>query len=222
MTSAASGTLRGMAEKEPGKDGPSLELPALGLRRRGRRPKEPDPARPAPPESATTPEPPLGPGPATRPESPPPAAGSPADAAPGEPRRARLESVGATTAAIVTGAVVGALVVGLTWASLRFCELVQGTSSCGTPGFFLLLAIMVAMVLLGQLSLRTFGVEDPGSTSLLGVGLIAVVALLFLLDVLFAWWMALVIPLVGVASFALAQWVTTSFPGREPGDTRHR
>ena len=37
---------------------------------------------------------------------------------------------------------------------------------------------------------------DPGSTSFLAVGLLAVVALLFLVDVLFDWWMIIVIPVV--------------------------
>ncbi len=113
-------------------------------------------------------------------------------------------------ASILTGLLVGLLTVGLTWASLRLCEVVQGTSSCGNPGFFLLLAIMVAMVLVGRLLLHAFGVADPGSTSFLGMGIVAVVALLFLVDQLFLWWMVLAIPAVAMASYALAHWVTTS------------
>ena len=60
--------------------------------------------------------------------------------------------------------------------ALRLCEVVRGTSSCGggrvsccSSSIFLL------MLLLGAALLRAFGVRDPGSTSLLGVGLLAVV-----------------------------------------------
>lgn len=136
------------------------------------------------------------------------------DAEPGERKKRRefsLPAVGGMTAALITGVLVGVLTVGLTWASLRLCEVVQGTSSCGNPGFFLLLAIMIAMVLIGGAVLRAFGVPDPGSTSFLGMGLVAVIALLFLGDLLFAWWMILAIPAAGMASYALAHWVTTAF-----------
>ena len=78
-------------------------------------------------------------------------------------------------AAIVTGLLVGVLTVGLTGASQRLCEVLQGTSSCGNPGFILLVAIMIAMVFLGSALLRAFRVPDPGSTSFLAVGLTALV-----------------------------------------------
>lgn len=130
------------------------------------------------------------------------------------PRRKRLRtpsSIGGTSAAIITGLLVGVITVGLTWGSLRLCELVKGTSSCGNPGFLLLVAIMVSMTLLGSLLLRVWGVPDPGSTSFLAVGLLAVMTLLFLVDVLFNWWMIIVVPLFAVLTFALSHWVTTSF-----------
>ena len=72
-----------------------------------------------------------------------------------------------------------------------------GRVSCCTPPISVLL--------------RAFGVSDPSSTSLLGVGLLAVIALLFLINVLMSWWMVLVIPLVAAGTFALAHWVTTAF-----------
>ena len=139
-----------------------------------------------------------------------------------ERRQFSLPAIGGMAASMIVGAVVGLLTVGLTWASLRLCEVVQGTSSCGNPGFFLLLAIMVAMVLIGSVLLRAFGVPDPGSTSFLGVGLVAVVALLFLVDLLFLWWMVLAIPAVAIASFALAHWVTTAFVEPAHNDNLHR
>lgn len=126
-------------------------------------------------------------------------------------RQFALPAIGGMPAAMLTGAVVGVLTVGLTWASLRLCEVAQGTSSCGNPGFFLLLAIMIAMVLTGGALLRAFGVPDSGSTSFLGMGLVAVIVLLFLVDLLFAWWMIMAIPAVAVVAYALAHWVTTAF-----------
>ncbi|MEN8708331.1 MAG: hypothetical protein ABF306_19545 [Nocardioides marinisabuli] len=134
-----------------------------------------------------------------------------------EPATARGRSPFATlfglrgrSAAALTGAVVGLLVVALTWGALRLCEVLQGTPSCGNPGFFLLLAIMVAMVVLGGAMLRAAGAPDPTSTAFLAVGLLCVVALLFLVDALMSPWMAVVIPLVSVGTFVLSHWVTTA------------
>jgi ABC-type transport system involved in cytochrome c biogenesis permease subunit len=105
--------------------------------------------------------------------------------------------------------------VGLTWGSLRTCERVQGTSSCGTAGYPMLLVVLVTAVVLGALLLRLLRVPDPVSTSFLGVGLATVLALLFLVDRLEQRAMVLVIPVLVGASYAAAHWVTTTFI--EPG-----
>lgn len=133
------------------------------------------------------------------------------DVRPSRRRRREPSSIGGMAAAIITGLLVGVITVGLTWGSLRLCEVVKGTSSCGNPGFLLLVAIMVSMTLLGSLLLRVWGVPDPGSTSFLAVGLLAVLTLLFLVDVLFDWWMIIVIPAFAIITFALSHWVTTAF-----------
>ena len=114
-------------------------------------------------------------------------------------------------AAAVAGLLAGALIVGLTTASFELCSRIQGTNSCGGPGIFLLVAILVLAVVVGTVVLRLCQVAEPGSTSFLAVGLTSVVALLFLIDQLFEWWMIIVIPLVSVASFLLSHWVTTTF-----------
>jgi hypothetical protein len=36
-----------------------------------------------------------------------------------------------------------------------------------------------------------------------------VLAMLFFLDVIYSWWMVIVIPLVAMATYALSWWVTT-------------
>lgn len=120
-------------------------------------------------------------------------------------------------AAAVTGAVVGAAMVVLTWLSLRGCEAIRGAATCGSgPGFVLLVATFVLCILLGSTLLKVFSVPDPGSSSFLAVGLVAVIALLFLIDALDHWSMLIVIPLVGVGGFLASVWVTKTFV--EPGE----
>jgi hypothetical protein len=140
-------------------------------------------------------------------------AASPARTRPGVPQ------VSGRVAAAIAGLLVGAVIVGLTTASFELCSRIQGTSSCGGPGLFLLLAILVLAVLVGTVVLRLCRVPEPGSTSFLAVGLTSVIALLFLVDELFEWWMLIVIPLVSVATFLLSHWVTTTFvePARPVG-----
>ncbi|MDN4171967.1 hypothetical protein QWY28_03325 [Nocardioides sp. SOB77] len=128
-----------------------------------------------------------------------------------EPAEPREPFVTGMPAACLTGLVVGLATVALTWLGLRGCEAAKGTSSCGDPGFFLLLAILVAMVLLGSALLRFFRVSDPGSTSFLAVGLLTVLVLLFLIEALFSWTMLIVIPVLAIGCFALSHWVTTTF-----------
>ncbi|KAA1419613.1 hypothetical protein F0U44_14440 [Nocardioides humilatus] len=121
-------------------------------------------------------------------------------------------------AASVTGAVVGGAMVLLTWLSLRGCEAVRDTSSCGGgPGLLLLLATFVVCIMLGSTLLKTFVVPDPGSSSFLAVGLVAVVALLFLIDALDHWSMIIVIPVLSVGAFLASVWVTKTFV--EPTET---
>lgn len=225
-----------MADQD--QDGPSLELPSLGFGRKRKRrhadatpaPSEPiEVAEPTRSQPEPEPEPPAPEPPSAQPlfeeETPvsatvsttrttdelgdePVAAGARRRK---ERRRVSRPSIGGMPAAIITGAVVGGITVGLTWAALRGCEAIKGTSSCGGPGLLLLVAILIAMILVGSLLLRGFGVPDPGSTSFLAVGLLAVLALLFLVDALFNWWMVIVIPVLAILTFALSHWVTVAF-----------
>ncbi|MEZ0577737.1 hypothetical protein [Nocardioides sp. MH1] len=115
-------------------------------------------------------------------------------------------------AAAVTGVVVGAALVLLTWLSLRGCEAVRGTATCtGGPGLLLLVATFVLSILLGSTLLKVFQIPDPGSSSFLAVGLVAVVALLFLIDALDHWSMIIVIPVLSVGAYLASVWVTKTF-----------
>ena len=124
-------------------------------------------------------------------------------------REFALPAIPALQAAVAVGAVIGLLAVLLTFASLKLCEVVRGTDSCGGPGLLLLVATLVVLTYVGGWLLRAFGSGDPGSTSFLAVGLHRRAAMLFLLDVIYNWWMVIVIPIVAMAAYALSWWVTT-------------
>jgi hypothetical protein len=185
---------------------PSLELPSMklpGFRRR--RKAEPDePAESARPDS-TTPEPSV--------EEP-----THEFADPGTTPGRSLPRLSGRAAAALTGAVVGAGGTAATVGALAACEAVRGVSTCGgAPGFFVLVAILALMVLSGALLLKAWQTKDPGSTSFLAVGIVAVVAMLVLLDVIDSPWMFLVIPALGAASYLLAHWVATRFDDEDTG-----
>jgi hypothetical protein len=75
--------------------------------------------------------------------------------------------------------------------------------------------VLILLTYLGGWLLRGFGARDPGSTSFLAVGLLAVVAMLFLIEVLTSVWMVVVIPLVAAGTYASSHWVTTALVEEE-------
>jgi hypothetical protein len=118
----------------------------------------------------------------------------------------------ARLAALLAGALTGLVWAALGYVSQQGCEAVRGVGSCGgTVGLVALVAIFVMMVLLGGYLLRTFGLPDATSTAFLGVGLVAVVAMLFFLESIDSVWMFLVVPALTAASFLLSWWVTETF-----------
>jgi hypothetical protein len=118
----------------------------------------------------------------------------------------------------VTGALVGLLGVGLTYVGLLGCEAWRGTQACGGPGLLFLALILVAMVTVGAFFLRVAGIADATSTSVLAVGVVAVVCLLVLIDALFSPWMLVVLPLVGALAYAGSHWVTATYGSTAPRD----
>ncbi len=138
---------------------------------------------------------------------------APAESAPrrrARPRRA-LPTVSGRVAAPITGVLVGLFGAGLTYASLGACDAIRGTTSCGGPGLFVLVAIVVLMIVFGALLLRLFKVPDPRSTSFLAVGVTVVVVLVTLMQALFSSWMFLVVPVISAVAYSLAHWVTTRY-----------
>ena len=112
---------------------------------------------------------------------------------------------------MLVGALVGLAGCGLTFFGLEGCELATGTDSCGGPGLLVLAVIVVAMVLLGALVLRAVRVSEAASISFLGVGIMTVVALIFLARHLYDPWMFVVVPVVTALSFGVARWIATRY-----------
>ena len=149
----------------------------------------------------------------------------PAHLEPPAPRELPLSGL---PAAAVTGLVVGGLAVLLSWLAGRGCEAVRGTSACGGgPGFLILLLVLALLALAGGWLLARFGEPESGSTSLLAVGIMAVLVLLFLLGSLDEWWAAIAVPVTAVVAYCGSWWVTNAVVGDdarqdavEPHDVR--
>ncbi|QBX55169.1 hypothetical protein EXE58_06680 [Nocardioides seonyuensis] len=194
-------------QDEPSLEMPSLGMPSLSLRRKKGKAEQPAPEPHPEPEPV-----------ATRQSAPPPVA--PAAPRPGpEPRPepvrrpardvVRLPQLPGIAAALVTGAVVGLLAVASVWLSATACEAARGTSSCGGgPGLVILVATVLLLAYLGGWMLRGFGLLEAGSTSFLGLGTAVVVLLAFFSQSFDEVWMVVVAPVVTMAGYTLAWWVT--------------
>ncbi|SEC15271.1 hypothetical protein SAMN04489844_1780 [Nocardioides exalbidus] len=180
----------------------SLEMPSFSLRRRKKDAPEPadeavtEPvdtpvAEPSVPETRTVVQPDPEPEPVT-------------------PRvRRELPAVSGLVAAVVTGLVVGLLAVALAWLAGVGCDAARGTTSCGGAiGFPVLVAVVAILAWAGTLLLRTLRVVDAGSTSLLAVGVLAVLVMVFLLGSLDTWWAVVAVPVLAAASYA-GSWLLT-------------
>jgi hypothetical protein len=147
--------------------------------------------------------------------------------APAEALVARLPAIHPLLAAILTGTLSGLAAVLLAFGAARGCEQVRSTDSCGGGlGLLAIVAILALEVVIGANLLKAWQISDPFSTSFLGVGLVATIAMLFFLHDLNSPWMFLVIPVMSAATFALSWWVTVRFideydehpPGSVPED----
>jgi hypothetical protein len=148
------------------------------------------------------------------------------DPVPAEPKRRRERpsiTLPGLPAAAITGVVVGALAVLLAWLAGAACSAVRGTSSCGgAAGLPLLLVGLVVLAYAGSVLLGVLGVRDAGSTSLLGVGILSVLVLVFLLGSTDEWWIVLALPVAAVIAYCASWWVTTAVVGDEPEPTGAR
>ena len=173
-------------------DRPSLEMPSFSRKRK----KAQAPA----PEPATVQQPVVE-----------------VEHLPAEPERRRKRptvTLSGLPAAALTGVVVGVLAVLLAWLAGAGCEAARGTSSCGgAAGLPLLVAGLVLLAWVGSVLLRLLGVPDAGSTSVLAVGIMAVLVLVFLLGSLDAWWALVAVPVTAVIGYGASWWVTSPVVG---------
>lgn len=179
---------------------PPVEAPAAKPSKPPRAAKPPKPPRAAKP--TRQPKAPREPKPARQPKAPKPA--RPAR----ENDRAPIAGVPGYVAAIVTGALCGGLTVLLAWATGQGCAAVRGVGTCGGFGVIALVAILGIDVVLATAILRICRIVDPATTALLGVGMVAVLAMLFFLGQTQSFAMVYVIPSLMGATFALALWIT--------------
>ncbi len=132
----------------------------------------------------------------------------------------KLPGIKPAYAAMLTGVIAGAISVLLAKGASVGCEAVRDEDSCGGGlGLLALVAILAIEVLIGANLLKAWKVADPFSTSFLGVGLVAMVSMLFFLQVLDSPRMLVVIPLITAVSFLISWWVTVRFveePDEEP------
>jgi hypothetical protein len=132
--------------------------------------------------------------------------------APAEALVARLPRMHPAWAAVITGALCGLLSVVLVKGGASGCHAIYGTDSCGGGvGLLAIVAVLAIEVLIGASLLKAWKVSDPFSTSFLGVGLVAMVVMLFFLGAIENKSMVAVVPVITAVSFLLSWWVTVRF-----------
>jgi hypothetical protein len=182
-----------MADTGKPDDGPSLEMPSFSLRRKQKPPVEHE----------EIPQEPL-------------VDDEEHEELPQERRELPRVALAGLPAAAVTGLLVGGLSLLVAWLAAAGCDAVRGTSACGgAAGVPILLVGLVLLAWAGGLLLRAFGVAESGSTSILAVGVLAVLVMLFLLGSIDEWWTAIAIPLLAMVSYAGSWWVTTAVADEE-------
>jgi hypothetical protein len=190
-----------MADTGKPDDGPSLEMPSFSLRRKQKPPVE---------DEELPQEPPVKDEELRQEEH------EEHEELPQERRELPRVALAGLPAAAVTGLLVGGLSLLVAWLAAAGCDAVRGTSACGgAAGVPILLVGLVLLAWAGGLLLRAFGVAESGSTSILAVGVLAVLVMLFLLGSIDEWWTAIAIPLLAMVSYAGSWWVTTAVADEE-------
>ncbi|MBD8607036.1 hypothetical protein IFT73_09235 [Aeromicrobium sp. CFBP 8757] len=120
----------------------------------------------------------------------------------------RLPHLNPYLAAVVTGAVVGLLAVLLGAATLSLFSAVRGVSSGGGLwGGLAFTAVAIVCVFAGEALLRGFGTQAARLTSVLAVILTIIAMLGLFLDLVDGTLGLVLLPLIGVAAYALAHWL---------------
>ena len=93
------------------------------------------------------------------------------------------------------------------------CDAVRGTPSCGGPGLLILVATVALAVLTGRFLLRFGHVRDAGIVSFLAVSSVAIVVLLFFIDLTYSPWIWFVLPVLAAAAFPAAAYAVARAGG---------
>lgn len=120
----------------------------------------------------------------------------------------RLPHINPYLASVITGAIVGVTSVGLGFAALRVFDQVRGVSTGGGLwGGITFIAISLLVAWLGRALLAGFGSHSARLTSFLGIILTIVAILGLFLDQVQTAAALVVIPVLAIASYALANWL---------------
>jgi len=128
---------------------------------------------------------------------------------PKEPKEARAARARWLGAAVI-GLVAGFALVGLVGVTLQACDAARGNTSCGGPGLFVLFIILALITVGATRLLRWWGFGDAGTVAFLGIALTAIVVLVFLTADLQSLSMVLVIPVLTGLAFVLSDWVSAT------------
>lgn len=120
----------------------------------------------------------------------------------------RLPHINLYLASVITGAVVGLTAVGLGFAAIRLFDQVRGVSTGGGLwGGLAFIAISLIVAWLGRALLAGFGSRSARLTSVLGVIVTIFVILGLFLDQVQSSAAVVIIPLLAIASYAVAHWL---------------
>jgi len=120
----------------------------------------------------------------------------------------RLPHINLYLASVITGAVVGLVAVMLGVATLAIFDAVRGVSSGGGLwGGLAFTAVAVVSLFLGEALLRGFGSHAARLTSFLAILLTIIAMLGLFLDVIDSSAAVLLVPLLGIATYALSHWL---------------
>lgn len=130
----------------------------------------------------------------------------------------KMPAIKPAYAAMLTGLISGLICVALGSGTDATCKAIRSDDSCGGGmQLLVIVAILAIEVLIGANLLKAWKVADPFSTSFLGVGLVAMVSMLFYIDAITSAKMLYVIPPITALSFLISWWVTVRFV-EEPDD----
>jgi hypothetical protein len=122
-------------------------------------------------------------------------------------RDLRLPHLPPMRAAAITGLVVGLLGVTLGWLSYQLFTTTRGTTAGGSWGALVLVVVAFVAFSAGELMLGGFGVDHGRVISAMSIMVVLVLVLTFFLELAAGRGAWILLPVLGMISFALSCWV---------------